>query len=445
MPQYFYCHEGIMEKKILVLFLCAIICFSGCDKKEKSETKKISGNITIGQLDSKDVYEKKAIQWDMTNMVSYGDEAVVELEDGYIKYRDPKTADSIYACSKNNCKHNDSQCQAYFEESCQSAFVYEGYLYVLVKTDNNRMEVYKANTDGSSREIICGINLEKINGSSYVEYSYMANHQIYVDVVETYYLDKNENYKNDEEYLYNAERKKNIVYGFDCKSGNASVLIEFPEAYDDVIARMYYDAGYLFIERYYREKSLLALSDYLDEKYDSYQAMESAFLSKYSEREYFQALGYNDKTYVYSLKNGDISELKLNSELLQDASISYGNNKFVLFVGTVNSQNGKYCYDIESNQIKEINLSVGDVRYIDGKIIYTISDSQNSFKYNEINGKSEKLSNLNRNVVTEYIGENSKYIFYLDEEENLCSINKNDFWRGVDNTILLKKAEIESE
>ena len=152
---------------------------------------------------------------------------------------------------------------------------------------------------------------------------------------------------------------------------------------------MYYDAGYLFIERYYREKSLLALSDYLDEKYDSYQAMESAFLSKYSEREYFQALGYNDKTYVYSLKNGDISELKLNSELLQDASISYGNNKFVLFVGTVNSQNGKYCYDIESNQIKEINLSVGDVRYIDGKIIYTISDSQNSFKYNEINGKSE--------------------------------------------------------
>ena len=79
------------------------------------------------------------------------------------------------------------------------------------------MEVYKANTDGSSREIICGINLEKINGSSYVEYSYMANHQIYVDVVETYYLDKNENYKNDEEYLYNAERKKNIVYGFDCK------------------------------------------------------------------------------------------------------------------------------------------------------------------------------------------------------------------------------------
>ena len=137
--------------------------------------------------------------------------------------------------------------------------------------------------------------------------------------------------------------------------------------------------------------------------------------------------------------------MKLNSELLQDASISYGNNKFVLFVGTVNSQNGKYCYDIESNQIKEINLSVGDVRYIDGKIIYTISDSQNSFKYNEINGKSEKLSNLNRNVVTEYIGENSKYIFYLDEEENLCSINKNDFWRGVDNTILLKKAEIESE
>ena len=90
MPPYFYCHEGIMEKKILVLFLCAIICFSGCDKKEKSETKKISGNITIGQLDSKDVYEKKAIQWDMTNMVSYGDEAVVELEDGYIKYRDPK-------------------------------------------------------------------------------------------------------------------------------------------------------------------------------------------------------------------------------------------------------------------------------------------------------------------------------------------------------------------
>ncbi len=88
---------------------------------------------------------------------------------------------------------------------------------------------------------------------------------------------------------------------------------------------------------------------------------------------------------------------------------------------------------------------MGDVRYIDGKIIYTISDSQNSFKYNEINGKSEKLSNLNRNVVTEYIGENSKYIFYLDEEENLCSINKNDFWRGVDNTILLKKAEIESE
>lgn len=435
-----------MKKNIILLFfLCIIICFSGCDKKAENKTKKINGDITIGQIDCRNTYDKKAIQWDMNNMMAYGDEAVVELDDGYIKYKDPKTADSIYACSKNNCKHNDSQCQAHFDESCQSAFVYEGYLYAVVKTDDNKMEVYKANTDGSDRKVMSSIKLEEIDGSSYIEYSFMANNQIYVDVVETYYIDNKDDYKNDEEYMYNAERKKNVIYGFDCESGNANVLIEFQEAYDDVIARMFYDAGYIFIERYYREKSLLALSDYLDEEYDSYQAMESAFLSKYSEEEYFNALGYNDKTYVYSLENGNISELKLNSNLLQDASISYGNSKFVLFVGAVKNQNGKYYYDIKSNKIRKIDLNAGDVRYIDENIIYTISDSQNTGRYNESNGKSEKISNLNRNIVTEYVGENSKYIFYQDEEESLYSISKNDFWKGKDNTVLLKKEMFEGE
>ena len=431
-------------KKTIITFISLLsiaLMYTGCnnDKEVKKEQNK---NINIGTLAGKNEYEDEAVNWYAEKRLFLGDNVVVKIDGEYIKYIDPKVGDSVYACSRGNCNHNTKDCQAYFGKGCVYSCQDNNTLYVIQYNNEERTLVgYKCNTDGSGRTQI----FEMESGEVSITDAFMANHQIYFNVKHRYVVDMDKNKYTDEEILYDSDREQNTIYGLDLESETIVKLIEFPTMSSSLVSRMFYAKGTLFVEHYYREKSLMTLADYVDEKLDSFQAIESAFLDKYDMNKYNEVLGFGCKQYVYNLKNGETKEV--NEDFLQDAAINYANDEKIIFGGVVNKEAGLYEYDIKKDKVISVcNGAVQATAYIDNKLVCSIGNEKDEkyFVFDEDKQKLVEKRNLSEEICLGYIAEKSGYIFYENVNGDTLAISKKDFWNGKGNGVIIDKDTMEN-
>lgn len=167
-----------MKKIYMSLFLVigTIIMFSGCTVTDKKNNNEVINTYDetqeIKQLKTKQVSDfsykydtdcqsdREAFSTEV--YTPYGHYQVTKNEmtdDNYLMYFDYETGEKVFVCGKNNCQHNDSSCNAYFDKNkfpmC-NLWNYEGNLYTPMIEDGN-IWICKISPDGSTREKICKI------------------------------------------------------------------------------------------------------------------------------------------------------------------------------------------------------------------------------------------------------------------------------------------------
>lgn len=108
------------SKKIIITAISlslTIAMFAGCSKEKEAQTSQ-NREVYTGRLAVKEEYEDTAVCWEAEKNLSLGADVVVKIDGEYIKYINPKTAASAYACSRSNCDHKSEKCQAYFGGGC---------------------------------------------------------------------------------------------------------------------------------------------------------------------------------------------------------------------------------------------------------------------------------------------------------------------------------------
>lgn len=169
---------------ILTAFILFCICMSGCtsgDSDDSSDNGTVAKATVIegadglnsveefsGELDFEYVYETDCQsdlgEYSSTVYTSDGyyiiDHEYDSTEDKkYLKFYDYAAEQLVYVCSKSNCSHNGSGCDAYFDTGTfpmDGLWYYDGNLYVPM-LDEDYICICKISLDGTTRENVCTI------------------------------------------------------------------------------------------------------------------------------------------------------------------------------------------------------------------------------------------------------------------------------------------------
>lgn len=130
-----------MKRIMIYIFACLVILMAGCGK-EKVKTSDSGFNIDTD--DQNFSIMKEAVY---SNDGFY----VFNQSKNVIEFVDKKTNKAVPLCSKPNCSHSDSNCDAFFE-TINGIYVYEGHIYVMAyDRSSNNVCLYRMNMDGSER------------------------------------------------------------------------------------------------------------------------------------------------------------------------------------------------------------------------------------------------------------------------------------------------------
>ena len=166
-----------MKKKKIIVFSLFIVCivvaviaatyFMGKNKEKadtvnefgfesdfKCSTKKVDLESMNFKADKNGSYEESNESFAMT------EDGIYYFVDEYLKFYDFSSKKKVTVCNKPNCKHDNKECNAYFETSVAekgymdttTIIYYEGYLYMAGCDDDGKVYLYRISKDGSSRE-----------------------------------------------------------------------------------------------------------------------------------------------------------------------------------------------------------------------------------------------------------------------------------------------------
>ena len=166
-----------MKKKKIIVFSLFIVCivvaaiaatyFMGKNKENsdtvneygfesdfKCSTKKVDLETMNFKADKNGSYEESNESFAMT------EDGIYYFVDEYLKFYDFSSKKKVTVCNKPNCKHDNKECNAYFETSVAekgymdttTIIYYEGYLYMAGCDDDGKVYLYRISKDGSSRE-----------------------------------------------------------------------------------------------------------------------------------------------------------------------------------------------------------------------------------------------------------------------------------------------------
>ena len=100
--------------------------------------------------------------------VNVCDEGILSSERGFVHFTDFASGESAVLCSRPDCRHDDENCYAYFDEPVFED-IYDGSLYVVDNGDTlNGSKIYKCNTDGSDRKVIAEFDCQGALDMTYV-------------------------------------------------------------------------------------------------------------------------------------------------------------------------------------------------------------------------------------------------------------------------------------
>lgn len=184
--------KNLTQAACMTFLLLLLLCLAGCKSGEQGQNNGDDKAAAMGtnQAQSKDEEseENKKSEADKKNSKeSYDDLTMLNsnhenyCDTGYyfleedehqkIKYIDYETRQEIYLCNKPNCKHDNQDCSAYVDDSCQ-LYVYKDSIYLVSSwgevytasideegelsqgTEKKAPVIYRMNLDGTGKEKI---------------------------------------------------------------------------------------------------------------------------------------------------------------------------------------------------------------------------------------------------------------------------------------------------
>lgn len=169
-----------MGKHIFLLCLALTLFLTGC-VDNPSDAEKQNVNISSGaaaeaivelapvtlKLAPEDRSQALSIQSfvETPEGCYYGMKKPVGSDIGAFIYFCPRGGNAFYPlCSKPNCKHQDKDCNAYYNGSCFGYF--DGALYA-VNDGMGKLDVIKMNLDGTDHQVVASLKLRQMGGYEY--------------------------------------------------------------------------------------------------------------------------------------------------------------------------------------------------------------------------------------------------------------------------------------
>lgn len=145
-----------MKKTVFLVLLALYFCIIGCTpfhESAQTETYTITEGVGISQ-------QRTGIAIQGVTTVGNGFECthdgvyfLCRTRNGcFLLYGDHEADTLVKLCGRPDCRHNDNQCNAYFEEASNVCY-YDGYLYV-VEGINGYAQLIRLNPDGTHRKVV---------------------------------------------------------------------------------------------------------------------------------------------------------------------------------------------------------------------------------------------------------------------------------------------------
>lgn len=167
------------RRYILIVIVCIFAMGAGCAKSENEKDETVQSTQTV--VDLKEAKEQKLVlENDSFNYEEKTDAQsflyaaeVTKAPDGYyywdemnetglgmLMYYDTQSGKSVPLCSRPNCSHDNTECNAYFNRAGETgdyfdrSFIqyYDGNVYILGYDSEQYVNLYKVAADGSSWE-----------------------------------------------------------------------------------------------------------------------------------------------------------------------------------------------------------------------------------------------------------------------------------------------------
>ncbi|MBQ1411345.1 MAG: hypothetical protein IIY94_08735 [Oscillospiraceae bacterium] len=159
-------------KKTIFLFAAVLVLLAACSKAPESGE---SAQISSGEAAGTEAYELKvppedrnqAFAWqyfvETLDNYYYG----LAMENGGFIYFCPRGGKTFFPlCNKPNCKHENSDCNAYYGDAFG---YYDGALYALeMSTDPRRFDIVKMKLDGSDHQKVAEIEISEMGAYSFL-------------------------------------------------------------------------------------------------------------------------------------------------------------------------------------------------------------------------------------------------------------------------------------
>ena len=166
-----------MTKRIVtvLLVLCMIIglapALSGCGVNHEFKSPEYYADLPDTYVEGAD-YPYSFLVGSGGPFITPADGGYYFLAGNYLCFLDGETLDAVPVCNRPDCRHNDTDCNAYFDVGWMPFIqAYEGDLFISTQTSTNgemSAELYVVDPDTCKREKICKI--PHAFGSNYWQY-----------------------------------------------------------------------------------------------------------------------------------------------------------------------------------------------------------------------------------------------------------------------------------
>lgn len=411
---------------------------------------------------------------------SVSEHGIFFLKNNKMQYFDLKAEESYVLCNQANCKHSDSGCNAWYENTLDATglAMYGEKVYVLkLNSERNEYELIGMDITGTHQEIIHSLDIGNCKPDSWV----------LVNIGNVYYAGNVAWFTAQYQYLEQPSKigvamdhlECTILYGIDLKNGSIRKLNDLPQNKSMFESKQnprykfeFISEGYLMISKNWNALERLSPEGF----HDLFEQGEFTEFSNSVDPYYEYLVWYQDNRelmFSYLLYNVSTGERvvfdhgKHQPEYGEDGHVAGYNPKYN-FIGTYaekliylipdyEKNSAVYLFDASKNENEHIldienggalvTAGWGDVNrcIIDNeKILYCLykEDEKAEIFYYDIAAKETvRLFRDEKNITFRMIGETSdKYIGIMYRgiflEPKIYMIEKEDYYNGN-----LKEAE----